>query len=129
MASRALSASQAVSCETAKNPRCRCRCGGALHGSGRFATEDEARALRDDDPHHAGPVNVVAEKPCGDLDRHGEHIYSHNGEAVRCPGADGELPGQEPFDWAAPATGHLPPGWEPPPIAAMLEQEYSRAPR
>lgn len=28
-----LSARQAAACEGAKNPRCRCRCGGTLHGS------------------------------------------------------------------------------------------------
>jgi hypothetical protein len=56
IATRALTARQATTCETAKTKRCRCRCGGLLHGAGRFATGDEARELADDDAHHAGPT-------------------------------------------------------------------------
>jgi len=48
---RRLSARQAVTCETAKGRRCRCRCGGLLHGAGRFTDADGARLLPDDDPH------------------------------------------------------------------------------
>lgn len=51
---KSLSARQAVSCETAQTPRCRCRCRGALHGAGRFTDADDAAALRAlpaDDPH------------------------------------------------------------------------------
>ena len=50
---RALTARQAITCETAKGKRCRCRCQGLLHGKGRFSTADEARALPEDDPHRA----------------------------------------------------------------------------
>lgn len=50
---RALSYRQASRCETAKNKRCRCRCGGALHGASRLAPSREAfEALPQDDPHH-----------------------------------------------------------------------------
>ena len=52
---RPLQARLAATCETAKTTRCRCRCGGTLHGAGRFATEDEARQLDEQDPHHAAP--------------------------------------------------------------------------
>lgn len=48
---KALSARQATSCETAKTRRCRCRCGGLLHGAGRFKAADDVGALRADDPH------------------------------------------------------------------------------
>ena len=60
---RPLSARAASRCETAKTARCRCRCGGLLHGAGRFTTEDEARELRDDDAHHAGPPRAEAPTP------------------------------------------------------------------
>lgn len=50
---RALSARAATRCETAKSKRCRCRCGGLLHGSGRFAETDGALQLPLDDPHRA----------------------------------------------------------------------------
>jgi hypothetical protein len=55
---RTLTARQATTCETARTKRCRCRCGGLLHGAGRFATGDEARELADDDAHHAGPTGA-----------------------------------------------------------------------
>jgi hypothetical protein len=49
---------QAQRCETAKTPRCRCRCGGLLHGAarGKSAEGDNAEffeSLPDDDPHKA----------------------------------------------------------------------------
>lgn len=47
---RALSARQAQRCEDAANPRCRCRCGGALHGAHRGRVE----SLELSDPHHPG---------------------------------------------------------------------------
>ena len=56
MPTKALTTRQAVTCETARTKRCRCRCGGLLHGAGRFGTGDEARELADDDAHHAGPT-------------------------------------------------------------------------
>jgi Ser/Thr protein kinase RdoA (MazF antagonist) len=42
-----------MTCETAKTKRCRCRCGGRLHGAGRLSSEAEARQLDEQDPHHA----------------------------------------------------------------------------
>lgn len=62
---RALSLAQASRCETAKNPGCRCRCHGAMHGKKRngpdYSDADETaqlllreffETLPDDDPHH-----------------------------------------------------------------------------
>jgi hypothetical protein len=63
---RSLNAGQAVQCETAKTKRCRCRCGGLLHGAGRLTTEGEARDLAADDPHHAKPKRQRVAK-IGDL--------------------------------------------------------------
>ena len=61
MPTRALTARQAITCETARTKRCRCRCGGLLHGKGRFGTTDEARELPEDDAHHATePANAAA---------------------------------------------------------------------
>lgn len=48
---KALTGRQAVTCETAATKRCRCRCGGALHGAARLTTEAEARELAADDAH------------------------------------------------------------------------------
>ena len=50
---KALSARQAVTCETAEGKRCKCRCGGALHGAGRLAVAEEAAQLSTVDPHYA----------------------------------------------------------------------------
>lgn len=44
---------QAQRCETAKHGRCRCRCGGVLHGAARGMDEEFFRALPEDDPHRA----------------------------------------------------------------------------
>jgi len=49
---RALSARQAVTCEQATGPRCKCRCGGLLHGKGRAV---DVTALPEEDAHHANP--------------------------------------------------------------------------
>lgn len=55
---RALSNRQASRCETAKNKTCRCRCGGALHGSMRNLIEEDREVpdffteLPEEDPHH-----------------------------------------------------------------------------
>ena len=54
---RTMTWGQANACETAALPRCRCRCGGALHGAGR--TEDPG-SLPEGDPHY-----VDAEKDPG----------------------------------------------------------------
>jgi len=56
---KALSLRAAMRCEEACTPRCRCRCGGALHGTKRhqevegFAAEAFFEALPIDDPHYA----------------------------------------------------------------------------
>lgn len=51
---RAMTMRQAVSCESATGRRCRCRCGGLMHGRGRML-EAEIMALPEEDPHHAQP--------------------------------------------------------------------------
>lgn len=62
---RALSVRAAARCEQACTSRCRCRCGGVLHGAGRLQEVEngEERAflagLPADDPHY------VAERPIG----------------------------------------------------------------
>lgn len=52
---RALSLRQAQACENGLHPRCRCRCGGTLHGAKRAGAEPPGRAwfaeLAADDPH------------------------------------------------------------------------------
>ena len=55
-----LSMRAAQRCETAKTPRCKCRCGGALHGAARNMIEEGRQGdpkffenLPRDDPHHA----------------------------------------------------------------------------
>ncbi len=50
---RRLSARQAVTCENATGKRCKCRCGGLLHGRGRVADAEEAAQLPQADPHYA----------------------------------------------------------------------------
>ncbi len=57
----ALSERQALACETAKNPRCRCRCGGALHGKGRAL-----EYLPDDDPHFVESLDPQLPLPLED---------------------------------------------------------------
>lgn len=54
---RRLSIRQVVRCETAKTRRCRCRCGGLLHGAGRLTDPDDHAALEhldELDPHKPG---------------------------------------------------------------------------
>jgi len=49
-----LTEGQARRCENAEHPRCRCRCGGALHGKGRLSADaprELFEQLPDDDPH------------------------------------------------------------------------------
>jgi len=50
---KALSLSQAKRCENSEHGRCRCRCGGALHGANRGMDEDFFHGLPADDPHKA----------------------------------------------------------------------------
>ena len=52
---RALSLAEARECENAQGPVCKCRCGGALHGSKRIRDDapiEEFQALPADDAHH-----------------------------------------------------------------------------
>ena len=49
---RQLSQRQASNCEQAREPVCRCRCGGALHGARRGDGDAFFNGLPDDDPHH-----------------------------------------------------------------------------
>jgi len=56
---RPLSARAAATCETSKTNRCRCRCGGLLHGANRVGALDPV-SLPDDDGHHAGPPREQA---------------------------------------------------------------------
>jgi len=48
-----LSLRAAQRCETAKTARCRCRCGGLLHGASRGMDKEFFTALPDGDPHKA----------------------------------------------------------------------------
>jgi hypothetical protein len=48
-----LSLRAAQRCETAKTARCRCRCGGLLHGRARGEDPEFFAALPDGDPHKA----------------------------------------------------------------------------
>lgn len=62
---RALSLSQAATCENAKHPNCRCRCGGAFHGIARIIdmTDRAAfEALPEDDPHHLPDAKEKAKR-------------------------------------------------------------------
>lgn len=47
-----LSQKQASRCEEAKEPVCKCRCGGALHGAKRGKGAEFFDSLPADDPHH-----------------------------------------------------------------------------
>ncbi len=49
---RALGEMQAARCEYATKPRCKCRCGGTLHGARRV---NDVTALPPADPHHVEP--------------------------------------------------------------------------
>jgi hypothetical protein len=50
-----LSMRAARRCELAQNGRCRCRCGGLLHGKARGEDTEFFKGLSGDDPHHALP--------------------------------------------------------------------------
>jgi len=56
---------QARACETARTPRCRCRCKGALHGGQRPFLE----LLPDSDPHRVVKLNQDAADLAGDAGR------------------------------------------------------------
>lgn len=53
---RPLTDRQANACEHAKSKRCRCRCGGALHGSARVGDRSQLPA---DDPHGPGSGQIT----------------------------------------------------------------------
>ena len=58
---RALSLRQAITCETADLPRCKCRCRGVFHGRMRTGFVDPLyfQQLPDDDPHKVrAPVQL-----------------------------------------------------------------------
>lgn len=66
---KALSLKQAARCETAKTPKCKCRCHGALHGSRRNLAEWDGpvdqqffEALPADDPHHIDDAETKKRK-------------------------------------------------------------------
>jgi hypothetical protein len=50
---RTLSLRQALRCETATCKRCKCRCGGTLHGALRGKDDNFVEQLPKDDPHFA----------------------------------------------------------------------------
>lgn len=54
---RTLSERQASACENATTPRCRCRCGGLLHGAKRGAVTQ----LPPSDPHYPAPRDEAEE--------------------------------------------------------------------
>ena len=56
---RALSERQASACENAENPRCRCRCGGLLHGARRGLVTN----LPPSDPHYPAPKDEQDQLP------------------------------------------------------------------
>jgi len=53
-----LSMARATACETAKTGKCRCRCGGILHGKKRGDDPAFFEGLPKDDPHFAKPKRV-----------------------------------------------------------------------
>jgi hypothetical protein len=53
-----LSMRAAMRCETAETGRCRCRCGGLLHGKARGEDQTFFQDLPLEDPHHAQPKPV-----------------------------------------------------------------------
>lgn len=74
---RYLSLKQAQSCENALHPRCRCRCGGLLHGAKRGGENVPSakwfNSLPIDDPHFVDKREVIQlsflEEESGDADR------------------------------------------------------------
>jgi hypothetical protein len=55
---RALSLRSANTCETATCKRCKCRCGGKLHGAARGNDDAFFMCLPEDDPHFATTPEV-----------------------------------------------------------------------
>lgn len=61
-----LSFRQAQRCEEAREPVCKCRCGGRLHGAKRNGASGGSReffeTLPEDDPHHVDSADQRREK-------------------------------------------------------------------
>jgi hypothetical protein len=57
-----LSLRSAARCESACTPRCKCRCGGLLHGKKRGDDPSFFSALPKDDPHHAQAKRVKSKR-------------------------------------------------------------------
>lgn len=49
---RPLNTRQVVTCETGQTTRCRCRCGGQMHGAKRSRMPEFYEKLPPSDPHH-----------------------------------------------------------------------------
>ncbi len=101
---KALSARGAQACEQAKEPRCRCRCGGTLHGVKRGNVCD----LSVGDPHYPGRscatcVGTGQCYRCGGRGKVAREAWEHNpepriclqctgtGKCWRCQGTGGVL--------------------------------------
>ena len=73
---KGLSLRQATNCETAKGKRCRCRCGGRLHGASRGEEREFFAGLPSSDPHRFftqedRKQQQIAERPLPLLDSAG----------------------------------------------------------
>jgi hypothetical protein len=61
MALRTITERQARACENAHDRRCRCRCGGVLHGAGRIRDDESLTdRLPAEDPHRPHPERPMA---------------------------------------------------------------------
>ncbi len=85
-----LSEKQARSCEEAKDPVCKCRCGGRLHGARRGGDNDTPRSffegLPEDDPHYlpsAAKVAEAEEKRKEEKRRERDEMYRRRWDALR----------------------------------------------
>ncbi|MGE0160714.1 MAG: hypothetical protein AB7T31_15005 [Gemmatimonadales bacterium] len=87
-----LSYAAAARCENATHPRCKCRCGGVLHGAKRNRPEN----LPPDDPHHAELPKEDPQTSILEALDHGDVLERL--ERVRRPGADVVATEQEPTD-------------------------------
>jgi hypothetical protein len=62
---RYLSQAEADRCEKAKEPVCKCRCGGAKHGANRpIVAGGDFSLLPDDDPHYRPSMTRTQVKKC-----------------------------------------------------------------
>lgn len=60
---KTLSLRAAKRCENSEHTRCRCRCGGVLHGAKRGLDETYFFNLPEDDPHKANERKAKPPKP------------------------------------------------------------------